>query len=195
MNPFLRFTATVITVMLLFPSVIPAQRDMPADRYKLTDIRIPERSDAGVWDGTWFYVSRDQKIALWIRTEKGLPEIKLQFFGYAMAENFETDWKGRAEYVVKGRHPGRFELSVEERDENTISGSMEWTLEIGESVRTETGDFTIYRAGYGRSIVMRFDDYKRVVTTGKERKIWQPQQYWTFRKASKRLVLWEELPF
>jgi hypothetical protein len=112
-----------------------------------------------------------------------------------MAENFITDWNGHADYDVKGRYFGVYDLSITERDVNTIKGTIDWTLKVGGTTRTEKGKFTMYRAGSGRSIVMLFDDYTRIETTGDKRRIWRPQQSWTLQKASNRLVMWEELPF
>ena len=36
---------------------------------------IPERTDAGEWYGTWYYVQRDFKMAMWIRMEDGSPQV------------------------------------------------------------------------------------------------------------------------
>jgi hypothetical protein len=193
MKPVHIFIVAALTALLLLPAV--SAQDARTDRFQRRDLAIPDRTDAGVWEGTWYYISRDQKIALWIRTTDGLPEMQMQYFGFIMAEHFVTDWQGHADYDVKGRHLGQFDLAVTERDANTIKGSLDWTLRVGDITRSETGNFTMYRAGHGRGIVMRFDDYERVETTGTERRSWRPGQSWTFRKASKRLVLWEELPF
>jgi hypothetical protein len=193
MNPVLRCMATALAVLILTPAAYA--QEQKTDRFQTRNLVVPDRTDAGVWDGTWYYLSRDQKMALWIRTTDGLPELQLQYFGYSMVENFYTDWQGHAEYDIKGKHFGVFDMSITERDENTIKGSVNWTLQVADTNRTETGTFTMYRAGHGRSIVMQFDDYERVETTEKERRSWRPQQSWIFRKASKRLVEWEELPF
>jgi len=193
MKPVHIFIVVVLAALLL-PPAVPAQEER-TDRFQRRDLIIPDRTDAGVWDGTWYYISRDHKIALWIRTTDGLPELQIQYFGFTMAEHFITDWQGHAEYDVKGRHLGRFDFAITERDANTIKGSMDWTLQVGETTRSETANFTMYRAGHGLSIIMRFNEYERVETTAKERRSWRPEQSWTFRKASKRLVLWEELPF
>ncbi len=193
MNSLHRFMAAALTVLFLLPAAYA--QEMKTDRFQRRALMVPDRTDAGVWDGTWYYVSRDQKMALWIRTTDGLPELQLQYFGDVMVENFVTDWDGHAEYIVKRRHNGVFDMTITERDENTIRGAIDWTLQVGETTRTEKGAFTMYRAGHGRSIVMYFDEYERVETTATERRSWRPSQSWTFRKASKRLVEWEELPF
>jgi hypothetical protein len=188
-----RFLVAALAVLLLMPFAAAQEGNM--DHFQRSNVVVPERTDEGVWDGTWYYISRDWKIALWIRTTDGSPELQLQFFGFAMAEHFITDWKGHADYDVKGRHFGRFDLATTERDEDTIKGKLDWELTVGEVTRIEQGDFTMYRAGDGRSIVMKFDDYVRLELQGNQRREWRPQQSWTFRKASNRLVMWEELPF
>ena len=55
-------------------------------------VRIAERTDAGDWDGTWWYVSRDAKMALWIRTVDGVPELRFQYASKNAPEGFVTDW-------------------------------------------------------------------------------------------------------
>ena len=45
-----------------------------------TAVIVPERTNQGNWDGTWVYVNRDARYALWMRTgEDGRPEIRLKF--------------------------------------------------------------------------------------------------------------------
>ncbi len=159
-----------------------------------TTLAYPERTDAGEWQGTWYYVSRDAKIAIWIRVTDGLPEAMMQYFGIGAAEQFITDWNGHAEYDFKNRYKGVFDMKLLERDENTIKGRWEWTLEK-DTTRIERGDFTMYRAGYGRSFIMRFDNYERIFITGDHEQVWRTDQALSFRKISKRLARWEELPF
>jgi hypothetical protein len=53
----------------------------------------------------------------------------------------------------------------------------------------------MYRTGDGRFFVMEFDKLERVINLGEEEKVLSSSPSWTFRKASKRLVLWDELPF
>jgi hypothetical protein len=187
------FIVVALAALLLMPLTLAQEGEM--EKFKRSSLVIPDRTDKGTWAGTWYYISRDQKIALWIRTAGGLPEIQIQFFGFAMAEHFITDWQGHADYDVKGRHPGSFDLTITERDENIIKGKIDWQLTVGDITRIERGDFTMYRSGVGRSIVMRFDDYARIELEGEQRRVWRPKQSWTFRKASNRLVMWEELPF
>lgn len=154
----------------------------------------PERSDAGTWDGTWFYVSRDTRAALWIRTVDGRPEVSLQYLGVSSLEGFKTDWSGHADYFHDdGR--GIFDLTVLEADANTMRVHWEWTLER-RSTRRETAEITIYRTGEGRELVLAFDSSeRRIVGPAGDEQALPPRWFWAFRKASYGLALWEELPF
>jgi hypothetical protein len=150
------------------------------------------RSDAGVWDGTWFYSSRDARIMVWMRTQDGKPELKLQYQSLASAESFETDWTGKASYYLAGE-PASFDCHLTEGDANTIRGTWDWRVEFDDSGRSEVGTFTIYRAGDGRQLLMRFDTLERKVRRRDEIQKHSLATAWTFMKASKRIVLWDEV--
>jgi hypothetical protein len=191
MKPVSRTTRVLVTAALILAAALPvASQGFPGS----TTLVYPERTDAGEWFGTWYYISRDAKIAIWIRTTDGLPEVKMQYFAFGTAEQFETDWQGHAEYEFKRRYPGVFDMKIEERDADTIKGRWEWTLEM-ENTRIERGDFTMYRAGHGRSFVMKFDNYERIVIVDGHESVWRTDQVLSFRKISKRLARWVELPF
>jgi hypothetical protein len=156
---------------------------------------VPERTDAGVWEGTWYYVYRDGWMALWIRPGgDGKPEVKLRYQSLATSEAFETDWNGRATYYLAGQ-PATFELSLDERTDTTIRGRWRWDVQFEDSGRTETGRFQMYRAADGRQLVLRFDEWELVIRRRDQIKRYSRPPAWTFVKASKRLVLWDEIPF
>jgi len=155
-------------------------------------VLIPERTDAGVWDGTWFFVSRDSRMVIWLRTVGGKPELKLQYQSLANAEVFETDWSGRSSYYLAGE-PATFECLPTSRDANTIQGTWNWKLEFEDSARVEVGTFTMFRAGDGRQLVMRFDKLERQVRRNNDVKKYDLKTSWTFTKASKRILLWDEV--
>lgn len=152
------------------------------------------RSDAGDWIGTWYYVNRDVRLVLWMRVEQGLPQIKLRYLGLSTLEGFESDWQGKASYDFEG-YPGLFSLEPTERDANTIKGKWSWELTKDKAYRLETADVTLYRAGDGRQLVIRFDQYKKVLRAGEESIEIGSDFSWSLRKASSRLVRWDELPF
>jgi len=155
---------------------------------------VIEPSNEGIWDGTWYYVSRDARIAMWIKTEDGVPQVKFQYLSNQSAEGFVTDWNGNADYKLT-HSVGSFSLNIKERGADVIEGHWDWRLEGEHSTREEQGDYRIYRTGDGRFFVMDFSDYKKILTGKKGKRIYETHPGWTFQKASKRLVLWDELPF
>ena len=158
-------------------------------------IAIPNRTDNGEWSGTWIYVNRDYQFALWLSEDDGKPIAKLRFMGNGnLVEAFETDWKGRADYSVQG-FPGRFELRMQEVGPDVMKAIWDWDLDFQGSARRESAEIEMFRAGDGRQLVMHFKDFERVIESASGDQRYALPQSWTFRKLSRRLVLWEELPF
>ncbi len=108
-------------------------------------------------------------------------------------ESFETDWSGKAQYFVQD-YPGRFAFTINDVGPDMIEADWDWRLDMRGSSRTEEGLVEMYRAGDGRRLVMFFKEFKRTIDSGGAEKVHEFPQGWTFRKMSKRLVLWEELP-
>lgn len=184
---------TAATLAAILPLVWqPAQAQY--ERFARTGVRIPDPTEAGVWDGTWWYLSRDAEIAIWLRTENGKPELKLRYASRFAPEDFTTDWNGSAEYETKDGQ-GVFALHLDERDENSLKGTWDWKLDLPNSGRIETAKVELYRSGTGRQLVIRFDEMKLVLIRGDRESTIPIKQALTFRKASKRLLRWEELPF
>ena len=52
-----------------------------------------------------------------------------------------------------------------------------------------------YRTGYGRSLLMDFQNYKKIITRNGRNQILHGPVIWTWVKVSKRELLWDELPF
>ena len=75
-------------------------------------LEIPGAVDEGTWYGTWYHVSRDHRVAIWMRTaDDGQPELKLRYLRMGTpAEQFSTDWSGQTEYEVQ-RAPASFSLT------------------------------------------------------------------------------------
>ena len=160
-----------------------------------TGLGLPEPTSKGTWDGTWLYVSRDVRLALWMAENQGKPIVKFRYEGTVRAtESFETDWTGKARYFVQD-HPGTFEFILKETGPDLIEAGWDWVLDMRGSSRTEKGDIEMYRAGDGRRLVMFFKNFERIIVSGGRQKVHDFPQAWTFRKMSRRLVLWEELPF
>ena len=158
----------------------------------IESLRALPRTDAGEWAGTWFYVSRIEKMVLWIRTENGRPEARIRYQSKVSPEYFETDWSGEVDYHVAGR-PSAFAFTLTEWDENTLRGTWDWAAPVPQMSRTETGRFIMYRGGNGRDLVIAFEEYLRVNNRGGRETRYDKPTSWSFRKVSKRLALWEEV--
>ena len=174
------------------PPVVPSTQEQFTDWGRVTHT-VAVASSQGNWDGTWFYVSRDRRMALWIKTENGVPQVKLRYQSLASTEGFETDWDGNATYEVQEAQ-GKFSLGLKKRDADAIEGHWDWQLAKGKGTRVEIGDFRMVRTGDGRYLAMSFDDLRRHVRGSLEKEYGSAVSL-TFIKVSKRLALWDELPF
>ena len=174
------------------PPVVASPEEQFTDWGRVTH-SVPLASNEGDWDGTWFYVSRDRRMALWIKTENGAPKVKLHYQSLASTEAFETDWDGNASYEVHEAQ-GTFSLGIKKRDANTVEGHWDWQLAAGKGTRLESGDYRMYRTGDGRYLAMVFDDLRRQ-SRGSRQNEYGGAVSLTFIKVSKRLALWDELPF
>lgn len=174
------------------PKVVPSPNEQFTDWGRVTHT-VPVASSEGVWDGTWIYVNRDRQIALWFKTEGGAPKVKLRYLDLSSGEGFETDWEGKSEYEVR-QSKGRFSLGPTRRDAARIEGHWDWVLEAGKGARIEVGDYHMYRTGDGRYLAMNFEELERTVHGSNDR-VYTGSVSLTFIKVSKRLVLWDELPF
>ena len=167
----------------------------PSHDWGRTVVQIPDRTEDGSWDGTWYYVNRDERMALWIRTVDDLPQVKFQYFGGPRTEQFETDWEGKASYRNRG-DSGSYTFQTITRDANVISGRLTWEFGSGALSRKDDGDVTIFRVGDGRRLALVFEEgYERRIKSDDRVTILPRHQVWSFSKASRRLVLWDELPF
>lgn len=195
----LSFTVAVLALAALtaWASDPPGNiRELPRPdaQFGRSGVLLPDSTAAGVWDGTWMYLSRDSQMAFWMRTQNGVPQMKLQYQSLAAPEAFETDWDGKAVYYIAGQ-PATYEIKLSKREKDALEGTWSWDVQFPDSGRAENGQFAMYRAGDGRSLVVRFDAFERTVRRGDQVTRYDVAPVWTFRKASKRLVLWDELPF
>jgi hypothetical protein len=180
---------------VLIATVWPGSLAAPEGYLGQTHVVPVERTDRGVWDGTWFYTNRDFRMVLWLRTDQGAPTAKLQFLSTTVPpESFATDWRGEASYTLQ-KGVGKFLFELTDKDANTIRGNWNWDLDLGDSSRIELGRFTIYRGGDGRLLVVKFEDFERIHRRGEDYEHYPSQHVMTFRKISKRQVLWDEIPF
>ncbi len=191
---------SIIFVTLL---VAMTARPLPAGEVKtgipgvgpeLEAITKADPVTAGAFDGTWMYMNRDGRWALWIRTKDGVPQARMQYQSLASPEAFETDWDGKARYYLGG-NPVTFDLKVGKSGKDQILATWDWLLTIDTSARHEKADIVIYRTGYGRTLLMDFQNYDRTITRFGKDTVTRTPVNWTWNKISKRELLWDELPF
>ncbi len=162
--------------------------------YGRSALAVPKRSEAGSWAGTWTYISRDHRFALWLAEEQGKTIAKIRYSGNGrIDEDFETDWTGSAKYTVQNL-PATFDFKLGEVGPNEMTVEWTWDLDLRGSARREKANLEIFRVGDGRHLVMFFKEFERVIESGGRVMRADSPQAWTFSKRSRRLVLWEELP-
>ena len=180
-----------LLVVALFGVIVSLPSGPP--RAEMTLPRNASPTDVGGWYGTWYHKSRDFNMAIWIREDGGVPDIKVRYFSLARPESFETDWSGQSVYRVSGGG-GSFSLVLGERDQNRMKGRLDWELDLRTVGRGQHGEFVIYRTGDGRSLNVEFEQNEKVRWRGDNVQRVTIPEILSFRKASKRHVLWEELP-
>jgi len=179
-----------LAVLVASPAVV-AQSGATGNKTFVT----PEATDEGDWYGTWYHQSRERLMAIWIRKADPGPEIQLRYFRLGGGEQFVTDWHGKADYKTPEGAPGHFALDVSNASADQMAAAWQWTLEFADSARLETGDVSIYRSGDGRVLVLLFNEFERRIRRGPNWESGGGSHALTFRKASKRIIPWEELPF
>ena len=181
-------TAALALAILLGHGVASAQsRDL---LYGRTTFSLPPQTDSGSFDGTWYYVNRDLRVALWMQTVDGKVQPKLQILRSGMSETFSTGWDGRATYNPGvGNGEGSFRLDLTETTAVRLEGTWEWALRFHDSSRVETSDVTLYRSADGRQMTLHFRTFKLEVARYEDVSRWEVPQVWTFRKISRRHLL------
>ncbi|MDH3627701.1 MAG: hypothetical protein OEV00_13975 [Acidobacteriota bacterium] len=148
----------------------------------------------GDWFGTWIYASRDHRFAAWIQMDGKRPEIKFRFQAMGSGESFITDWRGQATYHER-EGEGVFSFKMDQGDADQFSGQWDWELVFPTSSRTESSPVRGYRANDGRDLRIEFQDHNRTLVRGGRRMSSDATFVWSFRKVSRRHILWDELPF
>ena len=188
---------TILATALIAAAVLSAAPARSATSpYGEMGVFAGERTNAGDWTGTWMYVWRDGRMALWLRPGKdGKPEARFQFQSTASPETFETDWSGKSTYYLSGE-PATFELKLLKRDKDEILAHWDWNVDFVNSGRTERGDLKIYRVGDGRMLAFEFQPgYMKEIRRHDKVTKAEAVPLFNFVKASRRIVLWDELPW
>ena len=196
MLPSLRSRTFPLALATLLALTLPSSPDQAqSPLIGKHSVRSAERTDAGDWEGTWYYVSRVRRMALWIREDDGELKIKVRIAGSAgKSENVTTGWDSRGEYVHGGK-PGTFRLEFDHADADTITGRWLWDYGSPEAGKSERAEFTMFRGGYGRQLVWEFKNFEHKYWGGPRPSVRVDDVVWTLRKVSRREALWDELPF
>jgi len=195
-----RFPTCLACTAALALAIVPGHgvaRAQSSDlMYGRTSVLLPPQTDSGSFDGTWFYVNRDLRIAMWMQTVDGKVQAKFQILRTGMNETFSTGWDGRATYNPGvGNGEGSFRLDLAKTTADRLEGTWEWALRFHDSSRVETSEVAFYRSADGRQMTMHFPTYKLEIARYEDVSTWEVPQLWTFRKISRRHLLWDEMPF
>src|SRR5262245_14596176 len=193
----MRLAGSLAAAAVLIATLAPAEEvktDLPGMGNERIIVQKGEPTTAGTFEGTWLYINRAARFALWSRMKNGVPQVKVQYQSLASPEAFETDWDGRAQYYLGG-NPVTFELKLGKSDANKIVGHWSWELKVGDAHRLETADVVLQRTYYGRSLVMDFQNFEKTVTRDGKDKVSKLPVVWSWVKISKRELIWDELPF
>lgn len=180
---------------LTFGIVLGAVASLAQEPISRPDVGVAERSSLGSFAGTWAYASRDDRFALWFRESNGGIEMRVGYASAAGSESFETDWKGDADYTFGPAGTGTVRVRLTESNRDELRGTWDWTAKIGDRTRSQSGSFTVYRALDGRSLVLDFQDWTWTLAGPEGERTASPRRALQFTKVSKRLALWDELPF
>ncbi len=155
---------------------------------------IPVPTSEGTFMGTWFYVDRDMRFAIYFREEEGKIQAKLRWEIYH-SEMFETDWDGKCTYMYEGNE-GNVHLDIANpENKDQLEGKWSWRLGSGTGERIEEGTFTIYRSEKGLKLAWIMPDWSQRFKSGEKEKKYKYEQMHILRKASNRLIQWDEIPF
>ena len=191
----MRVSRVLLAAVVLTPVFAGQERtNLPGNTGDRVLVDKPEPTTAGTFEGTWLYVNRDSRFALWSRMKNGTPQVKVQYQSLAGPEAFETDWDGKAVYYLAG-NPVTFELKLGPSTADKIVGRWFWELKVGDAHRLETADVVVHRTHYGRTILMDFQNFEKTITHGGQDKVVKLPVVWTWTKVSKRELIWDELPF
>jgi hypothetical protein len=190
-------TILAAAIVAAFALAVPASDEKTGAPVETPDTPIVQKAEpttAGTFDGTWMYMNRDLRFALWIRTKDGVQQVRLQYQSLSNPEAFETGWDGKAVYYLAS-NPVTFELKLGKSNDKQLTGAWAWDLQIDQNARRETADVVIYRTQYGRTLLMDFQNFQRVLTRNGKDAVMKVPFNWTWNKVSNRELLWDELPF
>lgn len=165
----------------------------------------PAETTAGKFEGTWYRVDPENRQAVQFRRSENGRGWDLRFY-WRSADGFEidTDWASRHTFTYKG-FPGVLVLNVDPKLSNESRVTVHYRRDqdgASASHLTEEGDLILYRTGDGRLLVWLQDPLKIDTTVAEPIAPYEEdgakrdeQRLWQFGKVSKRLILWDEIPW
>jgi hypothetical protein len=201
----MRSSRTPLLVLLCCLLVLaPAALAQKAPKKKrIGKLEVPPATERGSFTGTWYRVQPGQRQALQVREAPGGEGYELRLY-WRGGEGFEVDtgWSPRHEFVYRG-FPGLIVLEPRELGDGRFV--LEWRREqegARGSKMVETGDVEIFRVEDGRKLVWLQRPLHRKVTVAEpmaphELKPHEEEdeRIWIMRKATRRLVPWDEIPW
>ncbi|MEW5805881.1 MAG: hypothetical protein AB1756_00755 [Acidobacteriota bacterium] len=183
LNPIMLFLFLLFSI-----SVCSAMQRVEGGR------RVPPPTEKGSFVGTWYYVDRDQQFAIFLMKEGRKVKAKLRW-EMKTGESFETDWDGECRYMYRGNE-GIVHFDIANPgNKKRLDGKWLWQYKYGANERKEMATFNIYRAEEGLKLVWLMPDWQKVFREGDKEKKMKFQQMHILRKASERIINWEEIPF
>jgi len=159
---------------------------------------LPPPDDTGSFVGTWYYVDPGFKIAIFI-SEDSPGVYKVRYHVRDKKNNdYETDALGKARYVDEDT---LFQITFSAKVEgpNRITGRHERIAQEKSGAKVkESGKFEMYRAEFGRKLVLRYPEWKseeiakngRVLSTNLQTDVFR-----LYRRASTIVVDFDEIKF
>lgn len=176
--------------MLLLPAAFAA--------LAAAGVPAPPPDDTGSFAGTWYYADTGYRIAIFV-TEDPSGALKVRYHVHDKMNNeYETDALGKAKYVDEGDLV-QIAFQTKRAGPNRITGRHERLVQLKSGVKIkDSGTFEIYRAEFGRKLVLRYPEWKtqrfgkngRVISTSMETDVVR-----LFRRASTIVVDFDEIRF
>jgi hypothetical protein len=159
---------------------------------------IPPPDDTGSFVGTWYYVDPGFRIAIFV-SEDSPGVFKVRYHVRDKKNNeYETDTLGKAKYVDEDSLV-QIIFTAKVEGPNTITGRHERLLQEKSGAKIkESGNFEMYRAEFGRKLVLRYPEWKsehysktgRLLSTNLQSDVTR-----LFRRASTIVVDFDEIKF
>lgn len=148
--------------------------------------------------GTWYYADPGYKIAIFVSEDTPGVYVVRYHVRDKKSNEYETDALGKAKYVDQDTLVQvTFKAKVVEP--NRMTGSHERLVQEKSGAKVkESGSFEMYRAEFGRKLVVRYPEWRteqysktgRILSTNLEKDVTR-----LFRRASTIVVDFDEIKF